>query len=76
MKITRYDHKFSDGKVANVAVFEKLKGKHREYCLCFQGCKNFKPGTEENCEIAQSNFANCVKYNTVQPVLECPKFES
>lgn len=59
---------------AEVFVFSELKGKHREHCLCFQ-CKFFKPGEPDNCPIAQATFENCVKYNTVTPVYECPVYE-
>ncbi len=58
-----------------VAVVSEVKGKHRNHCLCFLGCIYFKPNTAENCEIAQSNFDLCVKYNLVTPVYECSKFE-
>jgi hypothetical protein len=57
-----------------VAVLEAYKGKHRDMCLCFQGCVNFKPEFTTNCKIAQANFENCVKYGTVQPVVECPEY--
>ena len=68
--VEKYNHHGVD-----VHVLSDVKGKHRDYCLCFNGCKRFKPESSDNCEIAASNFANCVKYNTVQPVFECPKFE-
>lgn len=55
-------------------VKEELKGKHNDFCLC-QICEKFKPNTEENCEIAQSTYENCKKYNTVTPMWECPKFK-
>ena len=73
MKIIRYDHTFSNEKTMNVAVFEDLKGRHKEHCLCFS-CGKFQPGTSENCEIAQATFENCVKYNTVTPMWECAEF--
>jgi len=75
-KIIQYDHTFGNGRTATVSVDEDLKGTHREKCLCFRDCVHFKPGTPENCEIAQSNFELCVKYDTVQPVFECPKYSS
>lgn len=58
-----------------VWVMSELKGKHREHCLCHQGCKKFKPGEEDNCPIAQENFEFCVKHGVVSPMWECPKFE-
>ena len=57
-----------------VWVMVHLKGKHRDHCLCHQNCMHFKPNEPDNCEIAQANFENCVKYGTVQPMWECPKF--
>lgn len=56
-----------------VWVDSELKGQHRNHCLCFK-CDNFKPSTPDNCPIAQATFENCVKFNTVTPMYECPKF--
>lgn len=56
-----------------VFVRSDLKGKHREFCLCFS-CDKFKPGTPDNCSIANDTFQNCVKHNLTTPVFECPKF--
>lgn len=70
MEIVKYEH---HGRF--VSVQKHLKGKHRDHCLCFQNCIYFKPGTENHCEIAKANYKNCVKYGTVQPVFECPKYE-
>lgn len=67
--IVKYNHHGKDVFVRGV-----LKGQHRDHCLCFQGCTRFKPGTVDNCEIAQSVYDNCVKHNIVSPVWECPKF--
>jgi len=58
-----------------VTVREDLKGKHREYCLCFQGGKKFKPGNVENCDIAESVYTHCAIFDIVTPVWECPDFE-
>ena len=65
----RYDHHGID-----MAVRSDLKGKHREYCLCF-ACKKFHPGEENNCPIANSTYENCVKHDLVTPVWECKLFE-
>ena len=70
MNIVKYNHHGVD-----VSVFDNLKGKHREHCLCFQQCKFFKPDTPENCTIAQANFKNCVRWSIVTPVYECPVYE-
>jgi len=71
-QFVRYEH---HGK--QVAVREDLMGKHREYCLCWQGCKHFHPDNrEENCVIATRTFDNCTDHNIVTPIWECPKFEN
>ena len=72
MQVEKYNHHGNE-----VSVQTHLKGKHRDHCLCWQNCKHFTPDDcESNCEIANANFANCVKFKTVQPVWECPKYES
>ena len=71
MKIVNYEHHGMEVKVQ-----EHLKGKHRDHCLCWKNCKHFDPiNRGNNCEIAQANYENCVKFNVVQPVWECPKYE-
>ena len=62
-KVIEYEH---HGSI--VAVQEHLKGKHREHCLCFQGCGNFKPGTEDNCRRAALLFAFCRAFDMTTPV--------
>lgn len=58
-----------------VYVDEDLKGKHRSHCLCFR-CTKFRPeDRENNCKIANLNYANCVLNDLVLPVYECPVFE-
>lgn len=51
-----------------------LKGKHRQMCLCYD-CAKFKPNSPDNCHIAKCTYANCVTFNTVTPIVECPQFE-
>lgn len=70
MKVEKYIH-----HGVEVSVVAEQKGKHRSICLCFENCRFFKPGTPDNCEIAQATFENCVKFNTTTPMLECPKYE-
>lgn len=71
----RYVHVFGDGKAVDVVVQSALKGKHRARCLCFLGCVHFNPADPaRNCEIAQAVYGNCVKFDIVTPVWECPKF--
>ena len=68
-KIVKYIH-----HGAEVSVDEDLKGKHRDMCLCFR-CDNFKPDDRlGNCRIANLNFAMCVAFDLVTPVIECPEF--
>ena len=56
-----------------VVVREDLKGKHREFCQCYE-CDNFNPeNREENCPIANDLFDVVVKHNLVTPVWECPE---
>ena len=69
MQIEQYEH-----HGATVSVQSELKGKHREHCLCYQGCAKFKPGTADNCHIAKALYANCVALNVVTPVWECPEY--
>jgi hypothetical protein len=57
-----------------VIVKDNLKGKHREYCLCYSCCW-FKPDTEDNCVLAEDVYALNVKHNLVTPVWECPLFQ-
>ena len=69
MNIINYEH-----HGVKVSVFEELKGKHREHCLCWH-CAKFHPGDrEKNCKIA------CVLYElnrlaeVTTPVYECMEF--
>ena len=57
-----------------VWVRDDLKGTHRESCLCFAPCQNFKPGTADNCVIAQRLYELDVEFGLVTPVYECPEF--
>ena len=70
MNIIKYEH-----HGAEVSVIEENKGRHRENCLCWQGCEYFKPGDELNCHIAQALFSLCVAYNLATPVWECAKYK-
>ena len=64
----QYDHHGN-----KVWVQARLKGKHRENCLCYS-CDNFKPGEDENCAIAERLYELCVDEKLVTPVYECPEF--
>lgn len=50
-----------------------LRDRHRDHCLCFD-CKRFHPGEPVNCPVAQAIYQNCLNYNLVTPVWECPRF--
>jgi hypothetical protein len=63
-RLVRYRHHGRE-----VVVRADLKGKHRDHCLCY-GCGKY-PG----CPIAKAVFDNCVKFDLVTPVWECPDFE-
>lgn len=69
-EIVEYEH-----HNAVVKVRKDLKGKHRSFCLCWNNCQHFKPGQIDNCQIAQDVYKNCVEYNIVTPVFECPKYK-
>lgn len=69
-KVIRYRH---HGVLMNV--LEANQGKHRDNCLCWQGCKYFKPDTPLNCPIAQELYELDVKNELVTPVWECKLFE-
>jgi hypothetical protein len=59
----------------NVSVRKDVKGKHREYCLCWT-CQYFNPDDrEKNCDIANNVFENCVEYGITTPVWECPYYK-
>jgi hypothetical protein len=68
-KFVQYEH---HGKI--VWVFSELKGLHRQHCLC-HFCEKFNPGIpEENCLLANLNFAVCLQTGMLLPVYECPEF--
>lgn len=57
-----------------VWVRSSLKGKHRQHCLCYD-CKKFSCGEpEQNCPIANLNYAVDIAHDLVTPVYECPEF--
>lgn len=57
-----------------VWVISDLKGKHRENCLCYLDCYYFRPGTPENCPIAQALYEFDVKHGVTTPMWECPAY--
>jgi len=74
--VTRYIHKFSNGREVDVAVIPQNQGKHKDNCLCYQRCRWFKPGTPENCAIAQDLYEFDVRNDLVTPVWECAMYRS
>jgi hypothetical protein len=69
--IERYEH---HGRT--VFAISRLRGKHRDNCLCFQNCAKFKPNQPDNCPIAKANYRLCVKYGITAPVGECPEYQA
>jgi hypothetical protein len=65
----QYNH---HGKL--VWVRSSLKGEYKEFCLCY-ACKRFHPNEDDNCLIAEENYALDKKYSLVTPVFECPVFQ-
>jgi hypothetical protein len=70
VQIEEYEH-----HGVEVCVQSHLKGRHREHCLCFQGCTNFKPGQDDNCRKAKRLYELCVDEDMTTPVWECPNYE-
>lgn len=71
-----YDHVHANGTKTTVFVDSELRGKHREHGLCYNNCLDFKPGQPDNCEIAQSNYEQALKFGIVTPVYECPRYNN
>lgn len=70
--IIQYEH-----HGATVNVKKKLKGRHKNSCLCFANCRFFRPDSGSfNCQIAQQVYELCVKESLVLPVWECPQYEA
>jgi len=57
-----------------VTVRSDLKGKHRDFCLCYQCGYFFPEKVEVNCKTAQILFSINRYFNVVTPVWECPDF--
>ena len=70
MSYEQYEH-----HGAKVWVNSQLKGKHRDFCLCFQCNKLNLIEPEKSCHFAKEIYKNCVTFNVVTPVFECPAFE-
>ena len=60
----------------NVAVYEDLKGKHAQHCLCWD-CVNFTPKDRNtNCKIANTLYNLNVLLGITTPVWECHDYQS
>ena len=70
IKVVQYEH---FGRTTNA--IEHLMYKNRHHCLCWQGCKSFKPGSEDNCIISQKLYYLCKEFGLITPVYECPAYE-
>lgn len=71
-KVIRYTHHTDQP----VAVMSHLKGKHKDHCLCWNGCSRFNPGSDDNCPLAKLLYEFDKTYNMVTPVWECPIYET
>ena len=70
MNYIKYEHHGTP-----VFVREDLKGKHRDYCLCYL-CKKLNiEDREKNCPIASKLYALDVVNSLTTPVFECAEFE-
>ena len=69
-EIVKYIHHGTE-----VNTFAVTKGYHREFCLCHNHCRFFKPEEKDNCSIAQELYEFDVRNHVTTPVLECPIFE-
>jgi len=58
-----------------VSVRTDLKGKYKEYCLCYSCNKFYPEDRKKNCPIANAVYELCVLMNIVAPVWECKEFE-
>jgi hypothetical protein len=69
-KVERYLHHDT-----SVYVIKKVKGKHRDHCLCWT-CGRFFPGDEENCLWANMLYTICRMKGgpLVTPVYECENY--
>ena len=57
----------------SVMVRKSLKGKHWNYCMCFD-CLSFIPDKKINCPASKELYKFCKKWGMVTPVFECPNF--
>ena len=58
-----------------VWVNSELKGRHKDYCLCYSCTKFIPQDRNANCVIADLLYATDCAMGIVTPVFECPNFE-
>ena len=68
MSITEYSH-----HNMNVSVVEEFKGKHKDICICHQGCLFFAPKEELSCNFAKRAFGASKEIGIVL-VMECKHY--
>lgn len=67
-----YENYERNGKKAWVR--SDLKGRHKEFCMCWD-CKKFTPDTEDKgCPIIKQVLDTAAHHNIVLPVWECGVF--
>jgi len=56
-----------------VSVVEDFKGLHKSICVCHQGCTNFHPGEDNNCQFAQQAY-ELSKQIGIALIMECQHY--
>ena len=57
----------------DVTTVTEFVGRNQEICICRQGCKFFKPGEDDNCEITAMSY-QLSKIAGIVLVMTCVKF--
>jgi len=69
VKIIKYEHFGNE-----VSVMEDMKGKHKDFCLCYK-CSKLKPDEADNCKLAQLVYDLCRLSGSTLVMWECKEFE-
>jgi len=56
-----------------VTSVKEFVGRNKDICICRQGCKFFKPGQEDNCEISAMSY-QLSKIAGIVLIMTCMKF--
>lgn len=67
-----YEHYVHHGYI--VFVRKDLKGRHREFCMCYDCDKFYPEDRNKNCKVANLVFELCRANDLVLPVWECSRF--